>query len=516
MQRLYLIILFLPLLLFSQSNSSNGLEEVILNKRASQSFVFKRLYIFPTDVRKDKILGNILYEYTKERITEKKRFEMYDSKMLSSELIKKGLSHLDISEKETVVRIAETLKLDSFIQPIIRRDKARIDVSLQLLDQDGNIVLIEKLDDFSYKNNFQLKMAFFDLVDKLVEKIPYSGLITSIERGLYYLDVGEKDKFKQNDVLSVFEIKSVKRHPFTKQVVDFQKETVGRLILVEVKEGTSIAKLRSIKPGKEFLINMKVSKRKIPKDPFLFPEPVKTYKKKGISERFKSSLGEMEARFILATYKHIFNSDDADLNREVTALIYPEIQVLGDLWLTSKWIVAAEVMGGVVPIRTSTITPSSINAIVNRFSLHAKYRLIIGETLMDPQIIPMLGIYRYQFFPDNTDSAQLTKKIFYGPSAGAQFLIPLDMSMSIFAKMLVHPYSKLLESPQSSGDAKSNMGFHFDVGAMKKFKETVSFTGGIKADYYGSTLKAIGNNPNINGTTSITSFGVFVGAKLFF
>jgi len=198
--KVIIILVGFSLTLFGQKVKESDLTEAIAQRRASQVMVFKKLYIFPAKAEKDKLLGNLIFDATREKLVSLKRFKIFYDTTLSAELLKVGLTDVDIKNKEALYKMADTLDLNAFIEPVIYRRKARIDIEMKFLDKKGVLFASAGVDDFTYKDNKQLKKVISGLVEDLIKKIPYAGLITSIKRKLFFLDVGKKDNFKQNDV----------------------------------------------------------------------------------------------------------------------------------------------------------------------------------------------------------------------------------------------------------------------------------------------------------------------------
>ena len=51
--------------------------------------------------------------------------------------------------------------------------------------------------------------------------------------------------------LSIFEIKGIKRHPFTNEIINIEKEDIGELTAVKVEDAVTSAKIKEIKKGKK-------------------------------------------------------------------------------------------------------------------------------------------------------------------------------------------------------------------------------------------------------------------------
>jgi len=501
---------------FKEEKSGPDKNAFYAEKMASRILVFKSLYVLSPIVSKDKLLGNLFHEQVRKKLIYLKRFKVYDRNLLSKELLRTGLTHVDLDNKKVLLKMADSLGIDGFIQPVINRTKARIELKVEFLDSSGELFAEEMVKDFQYRDDESLKQVVEKLIEKLIDRIPYLGLITGVEKELYFLDIGKKDKLKQNDVVQVFEITKVKRHPVLGIFIGSEKETIGRLVLLEVGEKKSVAKLRSLKPGKLFTVNMKVSKSKIAKEPFLFPEPVKTFKKPKRSRRYKSSFGYLEARLILATFKHVSSSDNSSMDQSASVLPYPEIQFLADVWITPKWIMSLLVQGGVIPIKDEDMSPTSINAIMNSFALYGKYRFKLGRSEKGPQIMPIFGVYRFAFFPDKTTPLLITKKKYYGLSLGAEIHVPVTDKYTLTMKGIVNPLARLSEGPEKSGSKSSSMGYAFDVGARYQLLEKVILSAGLKVDYFSSSFSGSSERNTPNATSSISSIGIFGGAIIKF
>ena len=154
---LFLFFFFLNSFVLAENND---FMDVVSIKKASQVLIFKNLYVFSAEAQNDVLLGNMFHAAIMEKMTAWKRFKIYDLSLIAEELLKTGLPNIDISTKEKIIRMADSLDIDGFIEPEIKRSESGTKLIIKFLDKKGDLFAIEERDGFTYKSKTALMILF--------------------------------------------------------------------------------------------------------------------------------------------------------------------------------------------------------------------------------------------------------------------------------------------------------------------------------------------------------------------
>ena len=186
----------------------------------------------------------------------------YPHKILSKAAISEGLLKADIKIKyplsaNDAIKIGKALNADAIVTgSIIMTD--RLSITTQIYDtKEGQLFAMESFQEKGEAET-QIKRGIQELAYKLINRIPYKGIIAGIEGKNYAIDAGKNQGIINGTVISVYEIVGIKRHPFLNDVISVDKAEIGTLIVTDVSENSSIAKIRSLKTGREIRVNNKV------------------------------------------------------------------------------------------------------------------------------------------------------------------------------------------------------------------------------------------------------------------
>ena len=101
----FLILLLLtPYFLFAESKES-GAGDFMALKNASQILVFKNIYVFSSQVGKDALLGNLINDAVFKKMVSLGKFKIFNKTLLSKDLLKTGLTHVDINNRKVLFKM---------------------------------------------------------------------------------------------------------------------------------------------------------------------------------------------------------------------------------------------------------------------------------------------------------------------------------------------------------------------------------------------------------------------------
>jgi hypothetical protein len=162
---------------------------------------------------------------------------------------------------EAVIRKAlqEALSGTFFLTVLSPEDRARepegvIDGSLTLSGDDLTIGVVLREASTSQPiaaesvkvkggNAESIRAGLEKLSWALVNRLPSKGEVVRINRGRIVIDAGGLQGVKKKRILSIFRIKGVTRHPFTHEIIEYQKIPVASAVVTELQEETAQAKI---------------------------------------------------------------------------------------------------------------------------------------------------------------------------------------------------------------------------------------------------------------------------------
>lgn len=156
-----------------------------------------------------------------------------------------------------VIRIGKALNADAIITGTINiTDK--VSISAQMHDtKEGKAFAVENFQEKG-ETATQIKKGANMLAYKLINRIPYKAVIAGIDGKNYMIDAGENQGVIKGTVMSVYEIIGIKRHPFLEDVISVDKAEIGTLIVSDVRENSSVARIKALKEGREIRVNNKI------------------------------------------------------------------------------------------------------------------------------------------------------------------------------------------------------------------------------------------------------------------
>lgn len=198
----------------------------------------------------------------------------YPHKIMTKALTLEGLKKEGIKIKypltsSDVIKIGKALNADAIITgSISMADRASI--TAQIFDaKEGQMLAMES---FQEKGEAEplIKRGIQSLAYKLANRIPYKGIVIDKSEKNYSVDAGRNQGVGKGTVMSVYEIVGINRHPFLGDVVSVDKAEIGTLVVTEVSENSSIAKIRTLKEGREIRVNNKIDYKPIKE---IIPKP---------------------------------------------------------------------------------------------------------------------------------------------------------------------------------------------------------------------------------------------------
>lgn len=247
----YIVLVFLLSLIYNLLADSPA-----FSLEPGEQLLFRKIAIIDFD-DKDKKNGEAAGDMMRDILQ-----KGYPHKILSKVATSEGLIKADIKVRYPIsandtVRIGKALNVDAIVTGSITVT-GRALITAQIHDtREGQMLVMESFQETGETEDI-VKRGVQMLAYKLINRIPYKGIIVGIEAKNYIIDAGKNQGVGKGTVMSVYEIVGVNRHPFLNDVISVDKAEIGTLVVTEVNENSSMAKIKNIKTGREIRVNNKV------------------------------------------------------------------------------------------------------------------------------------------------------------------------------------------------------------------------------------------------------------------
>jgi hypothetical protein len=170
---------------------------------------------------------------------------------------------------------------------------------------------------------------------------------------------------------------------------------------------------------------------------------------------------------------------------DAKAPYYPSIALEGEIWLTPKWSMHAQLRQGIITTDNpvSGGSPSDLSHSLSSYSFLFGYNMRLGAALNAPKAEVLFGFSSYRLFVDTSNPAGLTTKTYTGPNLGVEGSYPLGGASpySLGANLHLLYNSSLTESGGTTGagatNTVNNFGFFVDkeIGVNLKGRFALDF-----------------------------------------
>ncbi|MBK9293475.1 MAG: hypothetical protein IPM57_03385 [Oligoflexia bacterium] len=456
-------------------------------------------------------------------VTEGHRFNLNDIKDVDPRLTTD-----EYSENSSIVKsIGRKNNVDALlISKVLKNEKALI-IKLDLyLTSDGLLYASEEVNAGA---NFELKdveSKLSELYVKVVNKIPYKGLVLSRQAQRLTIDLGSLDGMKENEILTVEQVLTLKRHPKFNFVLGQEKEIIGKIKIIKSEPKLSFAVIVHEKEKGVITKNAKVSGAdfisysneepdlEVPKDKVSFgknpkewaPDKMPTLGLVGLAIGIGSSRYAMS----LATAGSFSGS----------VSIYPQLDAHAEIWITRNWYVGAMIQQGVYsmgnPLDGSV--PNTVNATTGHYDLHVGYKFLLQDDFWGPQIVADLGFSRYTLFIDASSPLAFTSTSYSGLYLGLGGSVPVDSDKiwTVDAKLQKVLFPIMTETPASSGAASDNSITVLGIGGSYKLTNQFKIKGMFDFEFYSSTFSGTGTRLDAGQNASQTLITLRGGLDYYF
>ena len=399
------------------------------------------------------------------------RFEFIDAGTGGTMITPDDLEEGGANEKN----LLKELSADAAIAVGISKGPAGISMKMDLFLKNDQLLLAQETQIGIQRFDVEaIKKISFDLLERLLKKVPYNGMVLSRQGTRVTLNLGRSDGIEPEQILSVVQIIKSVRHPKFHFLVSTEKEIIGRVKILKIDDTLSFGRIVTEKGAGSIQVGSKLatlenvtytntdSLTDTPSGEDILaerPDAGVNYGKKPVAwlpER-KPTFGVVGARLGLGGFQESASPNSTSLTASAT--IYPSIYLEGELWLNPAWSMHALIRQGIISTSNpvSGGSPGTLSHRLSSYDFLFGYNMRLANSISAPKVEALFGFSSYELYVDQSTPAGLTTKAYGGPKLGISGSYPLgDKSeYSIGANLDFLFQTNLTETPSTSGSGTS-------------------------------------------------------------
>ncbi|MDZ4676492.1 MAG: hypothetical protein SGI74_03195 [Oligoflexia bacterium] len=435
-------------------------------------------------------------------------------------------------QPELIKKLGIKNNAEAFVAGRVLKQKKGLDITLDLyLVSDGQLFVQELVANEPIMQTKELEQKTTEMFNKLINKIPYKGLVLSRQGNRVTIDIGARDGIRNNTVVSVEQVISLKRHPKFNFLLSTEKEIMGKIKIIKADETLSFGIILSEKDQGVIAPESKVTGLDFityadPTAEMFRPTPHGELGQDNVSfgknprewlPPKQPTLGKIGLGLGLGSLRSSTSIQNTITNEQKSysgdAPIYPQIDLAAEIWLTSNWYMSGLIRQGVfsVPNPEAGGAPSRLAANNAHYDLHGGYKFLLQDNFWGPQINLHAGFAKYSMFVDASTPLTFTSTSYSGMYLGLGGSLPitndhawyLDINLDRFL------YPNVTETPVSSGATSDTTITAFSFGGSYKLAPQYGLHAHLNFEFYSSTYSGAGNRGNgiigLNSSQSLTT-----------
>lgn len=432
-----------------------------------------------------------------------------------------------------VKKIAGSTNTDALIATKVTKGPSGIKVNMSMfLKDDGKLLFQEKRTQITAFEVRRIKNIATDMLNLLLQRMPYSGLVMSRQGPRVTVNLGTQDGVKVNQVVNIAQIIELERHPKFHFLVGTKKQTLGKVKLLKVDKTLSFGAItteieeNAIQPGAK-VIGFKPVQYSEAESGLLGKQNTK-----GLHTRpdHKMSFGEKAIAWIpkrTPTFGRVglhigAGTFSGKLSQstplEADSSLYPVLNFDGEIWVTPKWSVHAKVKQGILSTDNPASTgPSDLSMSLSTYDFSLGYNFRLSQEVWGPQVILKVGSTNYKLYVDDVATG-LTTLSYSGIKIGLSGSAPVtpDQEWSVGADFYWVLNPKLTETPGTSGNSSDNNVNLFGINVGKKLGVNLQAIGRFNMEIYSTNFSGTGTRTNTATSASQKHATVTAGLNYFF
>ncbi len=518
---------FYPFLLAQQNVDQSASYVSDIDK----SLTIRRVGVLPVTDNIDGIYARPIEARLVELIKESHRWDFVETNVVGQILTPQDLE----SSPDQTKKVAAGSGADAVFSVRATRGPNGVSIVMDLfLISDGKLFLQETLKDHTQFETKDLLAQTTSLYNKLVQRVPYSGVVLSRSNNRVTVNLGKRDGVSPNNVVTAILLIKTNRHPKFNFLISSEREVLGKIKIEKVDETLSFGVVVSEKSRGAIEKNSKLTGLDFVNydDNQSFVGPTK----EGLNpsdEANKISFGAGAQEWIptapptfgkvglslgLGSYNYNSTYEGSVGSMTAASPLFPSIKLNGELWITPELNMLTSVRQGIfsIPNPRGGAQPESLSVSVNRYSLYAAYNFLLKGDFFGPKIQVYSGWSTYSANVDASTPMSLTSTTYSGLVLGLKGEFPIDKEEIYVAGASLELFllKQLAESPQSSGASSANTMNSFSLYGSYKLSPKLRALGALEFESYATTFSGDGTRPE-RGLNSTQRLIIFSGGLEF-
>jgi hypothetical protein len=373
-----------------------------------------------------------------------------------------------------VVPLGDRDKADGLITGSLRASGNALVVSVELRETTFHLPVATEVIRIEGSGDEEIEAGLMRLARALASRLPSKGEVTQVNEGQIGIDAGGLLGVPEEGVLSIFRIKGVVRHPFTQEIVEYQKVPVAEARVTSVGEETAGARVvrSSLPVQKGDLVTFEVSREianlyrirrshTLPRLPDGLPPkgsaPGKRGERVALPPGHDSGRGWAQVEWVYLKNRYHFGSSGLNFTRNVD--FFPGVQADLGYWIWSRLGVEAFYQVGWIRFDNQ----AGIATVYARPSWIVPQIVVRPPSIGPVQLKASLGYSVYSFSYIHGDRTFFVDSRMSGP------LLRMDLwgrSPTGFLGRLVgtfEPFQRVSEHPVDSGSSGRGTGYSLEA-----------------------------------------------------
>ncbi len=308
-----------------------------------------------------------------------------------------------------------------------------------------------------------LPVAIHKGLDELVRKLPFLGEVTGVEPESITVNMGHGQGVKEHDILTVYSLQSLKRHPLLKTIEEWRWQKVGRVQVDQVEESLSFGKVVELEQGQTLIRFQKIRDIET-------PPAVEVQKNAPEAKRDLPRIGWVAGNAGIGNY-----SRDVGLSNNTSGRtgggFSENFAIDAQVWLNSRFIAEGSIAASLFKYNPKDLVsgaalPGSYSGSGDQFRLAVGYSLFPMKTLYDSMAWVHIG-YKSTNFSLPTSNSDYTAdssftSLFVGIGGSTQFSKDFGAQLDLDIGLIKGADSVNL----GFGDASASSDLSFSVSGM--------------------------------------------------
>lgn len=404
---------------------------------------------------------------------------------------------------ETIAQISQGIQADAFLAAKVVKLPNGLSFRLSLfLTKDKKLLAREESQGFQRLDVDSVKKHAGDLMQKVLKRLPYDGVVLSRQGTRVTVNLGKRDGVTDEQMVSVIQVVKLNRHPKFHFLVGSVKEIIGKIKLLKVEDTLSFGRIVTEKEPGSIQVNAKIAgldsvvysntdsltDSKSAEDSLLErPENKQTFgenPREWLPQK-NPTFGQVGARLGIGRFKETISKPGNNLNFKND--FYPFIVIEGEVWLTPVWSMHGAIKQGIITTDNPTGSPKELSRSLSAYEFLMGYNMRLGPGVWAPNVELLFGYSTSRVFTDKTSDPAVTTKNYGGLKLGVTGTYPLQENSpyAMGAQLFFFAQPKLKESPGSSGGADNDIK-QFSLFVDKRLKVNLKARIALEFDMYSS------------------------------